>query len=281
MVASLKQLFRLWRIYAWLDLLWFLRDTRYCIAAIVSDVIANLSAIAGVFLLAERFGNIGGMNKSQVLFMLGYACTVDGVIQMFFNMNNVAWISRLIGRGQLDHRLLQPVPLWMQLATEGFLPVSGNSTLLCGLGLTLTALHQLGRSLHLLFVPGFLLAICCSVGVVLSFSYIFGSIAFYAPVAAEEISTTALGLFAALKSFPIGGLSLAARTLLCTAVPVGLAAWFPANLLLGQALDGLPDALLLIMTAVLVVLAATLFRKGLRYYAKRGSVRYTVRGHRR
>ncbi len=281
MVANIKRIFQLWGIYAKLDLLWFLRDTKYCVAAIVSDIVTNLSALAGVFLLAERFGNIGGMSSDQVLFMLGYACVVDGVILMFFSMNNVAWISRLIGRGQLEHRVTQPVPLWMQLLTEGFIPVSGNSMLLCGLGITWYALSRLATSVGSLWVLSFLFSVGCSVAIILSFSYIFGSIAFYAQVAGEEISTTAIGLFGALKTFPIGGLSLAAKTVLCTIVPVGLAAWFPANVLLGQAPQSLPQALLLIMTITLALAAATMFRKGMKHYATRGSIRYSARGHRR
>lgn len=281
MVANIKRLFQLWGIYAKLDLLWFLRDTKYCIANIAADIITNLSALAGVFLLAERFGNIGGMNSNQVLFMLGYACVVDGVMLMFFSMNNVAWISRLIGRGQLDHRVIQPVPLWMQFATEGFIPISGNSMLLCGLGITGYAVSSLALPVGVLWVGSFLLSVCCSVGVILSYSYIFGSLAFYAQVAGEEISTTAVGLFGALKTFPIGGLSLATKTVLCTIVPVGLAAWFPASVLLGQAPQGMPEALLLIITITLALAAATMFRKGMNYYAKRGSIRYSARGHRR
>lgn len=281
MAANIRQLFKLWGIYAKLDLTWFLRDTKYCLYNIIAEVISNFSAIAGVFLLAERFGNIGGMSRTQILFMLGYACIIDGVIQMFFSMNNIAWISRLIGRGQLDHRLIQPVPLWMQLLTEGFIPVSGNSMLVCGIGIVAYASSQLAIVATPLWIAAFILSTLCSVLVVISFSFIASTIAFYAPVAGEEISTTAVGFFDVLKTFPIGGLAASAQVVLCTVLPVGLAAWFPANILMGQTPQGFVDALLLIMTIVLALLAATLFRKGLKYYAKTGSVRYADRGHRR
>ncbi len=280
MVANMKRLWQLWGIYAKMDLLWFLRDTKYCVACIVADITSSLASILGVYLLAERFGNIGGMNTDQVLFMLGYACTVDGVISMFFSMNNVAWISRLIGRGQLDHRLIQPVPLWMQLASEGFLPISGNSTLLCGITITMAAISRLTLAVDGLWIGGFLFSLLCSVAVILSCSYIAGSVAFYAPVAGEEISTTAIGLFGALKTFPIGGLALVTRAMLCTVVPVGLAAWFPANVLLGQTPSDMPGVLLLMVTITLAFIATKLFKRGMKHYAKRGSIRYHDRGHR-
>lgn len=281
MVANLRQMVRLWRIYGKLDLTWFLRDTKYCVLAIIADIVANVSAIAAVFLLAERFGNIGGMTRDQILFMLGYACVIDGVILMFFSMNNVAWISRLIGRGQLDHRLIQPVPLWMQFATEGFIPVSGNSMLLCGILIIMYAARKLMLPIGIMWSMLFAASVICSTAVILSFSYIMGTIAFYAPGAGEEISTTAIGLFSAIKTFPIGGLTLGTKLALCTVVPVGLAAWFPANVLLGQAPHGLHNTLLPVMTLVLVLLASLIFKKGLKHYAKSGSIRYYERGHRR
>ncbi|MTI95868.1 MAG: hypothetical protein FH749_10360 [Firmicutes bacterium] len=281
MGGEIRQLLRLWGAYARLDLTWFLRDTKYCIYNIIADTVSSLSAIAGVFLLAEQFGGIGGMDKLQILFMLGYATICDGIILMFFSMNNIAWISRLIGRGQLDHRLIQPVPLWKQFLTEGFIPVSGNSMLLCGIGITIYAASQLGLTISGPWLLQFVFLMLCSVAVILSCSFIAGSVAFYAPVAGEEISTTAISLFAALKSFPLDGLSTAARTVLCTVLPVGMAAWFPANLLLGLPPAGFPETLLIILTIIFTLTASTLFRKGMKHYAKNGSIRYADRGHHR
>jgi len=274
-------MFKLWGIYAKLDLTWFMRDTKYCLLAIVADVISNVSAIAAVFLLAERFGNIGGMTRDQILFMLGYAATIDGVILMFFSMNNVAWVSRIIGRGQLDHRLIQPIPLWMQFATEGFIPISGNSMLLCGMALLSYSLNSLALTVGLVWLVALVATVLCSTAIILSFSYIVSCIAFYAPVAGEEVSTNAIGLFGALKTFPIGGLAMGAKIALCTVIPVGLAAWFPTNVLLGQAPPRLSTLLLPGVTIVLLLLASLLFKKGLKHYAKSGSIRYHDRGHRR
>lgn len=280
MAASIRQLFKLWGIYAKMDLTWFLRDTKFCVLNIIADTVSSLASVSAVFLLAERFGNIGGMDRNQVLFMLGYASLVDGVILMFFR-NNVAWISRLIGRGQLDHRLIQPVPLWMQLATEGFIPVSGNSGLICGIGITAYAVSALDISPNIYWILGLVFSVLASVAVILSFSFISGSLAFYAPVAGEEVSTTAISFFGSLKTIPLGGLSMSAQTVLCTVLPIGLAAWFPANLLLGQPPSGFIAGLPIILTITMAIMASTLFKRGMKYYAKRGSIRYLARGHRR
>lgn len=281
MAAKVRQLFQLWGIYAKLDLLWFLRDTKYCVLNIIADLVSTLAAVSGVFLLAERFGNIGGMDRDQILFMLGYACLVDGVIQMCLSMNNVAWISRLIGRGQLDHRLIQPVPMWMQLLTEGFIPVSGNSGLICGIAITAYSVSQLGLAAGFARILALAGSVLLSVAVILSFSFITGSLAFYAPVAGEEISTVAVSFFGSLKTIPLGGLSMPVKIVLSTVLPIGLTAWLPANILLGQAPQGFYQGLPVLMTIILALAATTLFKKGMKYYAKSGSIRYLERGHRR
>src|SRR2546430_2276195 len=122
---TLGRLLRLWQLYAAMDLLYLARGTRVALVYYLSDVIIGVSAVTATFLLAERFDGIGGWTRPQVLFMLGYALLVRGVIDAFFNYN-VAFISRKIGRGQLDHLLIQPVPLWAALVTEGFAPLSGS-----------------------------------------------------------------------------------------------------------------------------------------------------------
>lgn len=277
---TLRRLVRLWAMYARMDAGWFLRDTKYCLTNIITDIISNLTAISGVFLLSERFGGIGGMDKNQVLFMLGYASMLDGVFLLFFMMCNVGHISRRIGRGQLDHMLIQPLPIWMQLATEGFIPVSGSSMLVCGAGLTAYAMVRLHMAVTPLWLLWFVLSLLCSAAVVLAVSYIAGAAAFYAPVAAEEISTTAVELFS-VRSYPLGGLPHAAQVALCTVLPVGLAAWFPANALLGLDAVGLPAVLLVLAALSFSVIASVLFRKGMKHYAKSGSVHYHDRGHRR
>ena len=280
-ILTLRRLVRLWGAYARIDGGWFLRDSKICLIAIFTDIVSNASAVSGVLLLSERFGGIGGMSRGQILFMLGYSLLVEGVFLLFLMMNNVGHISRRIGRGQVDHMLLQPVPIWMQLITDGFIPFSGSSMLLCGTGVTVWAVSVL----RLVITPLWLLALAgcvlCSTAVTLGFSYVVSATAFYAPVAAEEVATTSYDLFSSTRLYPLGGMAPAVQTTLCTVLPVGLAAWFPVNLLLGQAPAGLPAVLLVALAAALPALATVTFKKGLKHYATTGSVRYADRGFRR
>ena len=107
------------------------RDFRFFLINIVSDIILNLAGVTAVFLLAERFEGIGLWSRDQIIFMLGYAALVRGFLDMGFSYN-VLQISRRIGRGQMDHTLIQPQPVWMGLLTEGFMPFSGSWSLFTG-----------------------------------------------------------------------------------------------------------------------------------------------------
>jgi len=284
-IQNIKTLFRLFGIYSKMDLMWFLRDTRYCLLQIAADTISAAAAVSGVFLLSVQFGGIGGMNENEILFMLSYATVVDGVFVLFFAGSNTGSISRVIGRGQLDHAAIQPVPLWIQLITGGFCPVSGSSMLVCGIALSIYSIHRLQMNISAMWILTYLFSVICSNIIIVSVIYIISCLAFYAPAAAEEISEVARDLFTSLKSYPLGGISVLWQTVFCTLIPVGLAAWLPSTVLFSKVPNSFfggwkAPALILAVSAILLLTANLLFKKGMNYYAKNGSPRYSGFGHR-
>src|SRR5438105_251054 len=215
-----------------MDLLYLARGPQTALTYYISDFIIGLAAVTATFLLAERFDGLGPWTRPQVLFLLGYALLVRGVIDTLFNYN-VAFISRRIGRGQLDHLLIQPHPLWMALLTEGFAPFSGSGMLLPGIGLTAWSILQLHLTTSPAWVALFAVNLAASIAVVLAFEFAWGSLAFWAPRSAEEINSATWRLIMQLAPFPLDGLSGVASVTLLTVVPVGLVAWHPARVLLG------------------------------------------------
>jgi ABC-2 type transport system permease protein len=177
--------------------------------------------------------------------------------------------------------MIQPVPLWMQLMTGGFSPVSGSSILLCGIILTVYAAGRLGIAITLGWVLLLLLSILASVVIFLSFVYLISCIAFWAPVAAEESASLIHGLFGSLKRYPLGGMAAGWQAVFCSLVPVGLAGWFPSLWLMG---DNTPAPFFPVLTFVMAflfgLLAVRLFKKGMKHYATCGSPRYSGFGHR-
>lgn len=276
MNTSLKLIAR-WRVQAYLDFMWMTRDFRFFFINIVSDIILNLAGVTAVFLLAERFQGIGPWSRDQIVFLLGYAALVRGLMDMGFSYN-VLHISRRIGRGQMDHLLVQPQPLWMGLLTEGFMPFSGSWSLLTGMGIAAWAVHQLGMALTASWWLLFACNLAASCAIVLAFSFAWGSLAFWAPVAAEEISSRAVNFMYQLKSFPLDGLSAFVLVNTLTVLPVGFVAWYPCRQLLGIAPPNTWHTPVVAIAFSLIAWIA--FKKGMQHYEQTGSQRYLGWGHR-
>ena len=270
---------QLWRLHAGMDLNAITQDSKTFITFFVSDFIVNAASVVATLLLAARFAGIGRWTPLQIVFMLGYASIASGLLEVFFGFN-VKVISRRLGRGQLDHSLLQPQSLWMVFLTEGF-NLSGLASLLPGLGLLVWSLPRLALATS----PGWdlllLLNLLASATIVLSYSFLCGSLAFWAPRAAEEISSSALSALDRLKPFPLDGVGVGLAGGLLTFLPAGFVAWYPCRALLG--LDGrLAAPAITPVAAVIFAAAATaVFRKGVQHYGRTGSQRYLSFGHRR
>ena len=275
----IQRLFRLWRMYAALDFTLLMANPKLAVLWYLSDAIINLATVTATLLLAERFAGIGTWTKDEIVFMLGYATTISGLMNVFFGYN-VLVISRRLGRGQLDHTLIQPQPLWMSLLTEGFMPLSGSSVLLSGIGLLAWATSKLSLTI----TPGWLallaLNLAASSAVVLAFSFLCGSLAFWAPRAAEEISSSSITLLSQLKSFPLDGLGPLVLGGLLTFLPVGFVAWYPCRALLGLDPSGGAGWVTPLAALALALVTSLIFWKGLRYYGRTGSQRYSNLGHR-
>jgi ABC-2 type transport system permease protein len=270
------RLLRLWGLYARLDLLLLTRDLKSFVVWTLSDTITNLASVTGMLFLAARFQGIGVWSQPQIVFMLGYAALVEGLGGLFFNYN-VLHISRRIGRGQLDHLLIQPQPLWMALLTDGFSPAFAVPMMAPGIGMLLWAVPKLTRPMSF---PALALNLIASMVVLLGFQFLWGCLAFSAPRAAEEINTSTLDLMNQLKQYPLNGAGSLLRFGLMTLLPVGFLAWIPCRALLGM--DGSDWGIYKTPLAAVVfgLLAALAFGKGMRYYARIGSQRYSDLGHR-
>ncbi len=277
---TLRRVLRLFGIAAKLDLAWLLRDTKYALAGMTADMISNVSTVSGVFLMAVRFGGIGGMSADEVLLMMAYSTLVTGLFIMFGSWNNFH-ISRIIGRGQLEHLFLQPLSLKLQLLTSGFAPFTGGGNFLVGGILMAVAVNRLSLEvspLWILSLAGYLLA---TLALIVARSYLVSCLAFYAPVAAEEISTTAIEDTWFLSTFPLSGMPKGIQFPLLTLLPEGLMAWFPSQCQQGRPPLAWGAYYPILFSLLLSAAAGYLFRKGLRYYVTTGSNRYVPYGFRR
>lgn len=275
--VSLKRYFKLLGIYARMDLASLMRDSKFMALVIAADLISNLSAVSGIFLLAWKFGGIGGMDRFEVLFMLAYGNIVMGFLNMMGGCNAL-FPSRIIARGQWEHMFIMPLPYWAQL-TVGIFPFTGSGTLLSGIALLIVALCNLDLQLPWWWAGLLVLQLVFSMVIVVSLSYLLSSLSFYAPVQCEEISSTVIYSVEHTMTFPLSGMPGYIRYPLLTLFPAGLTAWFPSMILLGKTtvFENIYPPVFALFAAFT---AAHFFRKGFRYYVKKGINRYVSGGHR-
>ena len=278
--VTVKRILGLLAISAKMDLAWLLRDAKYAMAGISADIISNLATVSGVFLISVRFGGIGGMSADEVLFMMAYSTLTTGIFIMFGSGNNFH-ISRIIGRGQLEHLFLQPLSLKVQLATCGFMPFTGCSNFVAGIILMVVAARRLCLPVSLGWALALAAQLFTTMVIIVARAYLVSSMAFYSPVAAEEISTTAIEGTWFLSTFPLSGMPLFIQIPLLTLLPEGLMAWFPALCLLGRPPLSLGAYYPMLVALVISILASFVFRKGLNHYVTKDSNRYVPYGFRR
>jgi len=278
--TTLSRVLRLFSISAKMDLVWLLRDTKYALATILSEIISNIAAVSSVYLIAIRFGGIGGLSVDEVLFMMAYSTITTGIFILFGSSNNIH-ISRIIGRGQLEHLYIQPLSFKTQLITSGFAPFTGSSNFIIGFILLAAAVNRLHLEVTFLWICRLILYICATMTIIVARAYLVSASAFYAPVAAEEISTTAIDGTWQLSTFPLSGMPAFILIPLMTILPEGLMAWFPSLCLLGKPPLNFTEYYPLAYALIIALAASFIFRKGLNYYVKKGSNRYVSYGFRR
>jgi ABC-2 type transport system permease protein len=274
---TFKRYLGLLAVYAKMDLAALLRDTKFMMIAVISDIFADISAISGIFLLAWRFDGIGGLDKYEILFMLAYGGIVNGVTGIF-DHGNASFPSRIIGRGQWEHMFIMPLPYGIQMLA-GFFPFTCSGRFVSGVILMCVAAANLSIMLPwwwLLVLAG---NIIVSMVIVVGLSYLVSSLAFYAPVQCEEISSTVRYSVEYTAAFPLSGMPLYMKIPLLTLFPAGLIAWLPTLVILGKT-PLLANLYPIIFAAVISLTASYFFKKGFRYYVKKGINRYHAGGHR-
>lgn len=274
---TIRRYFKLLKIYAQMDLASLMRDMKFMAVVITADIVSNISSISGIFLLAWRFGGIGGMDRFEVLFMLAYGNVVMGFLNMMGGCNAL-FPSRIIGRGQWEHMFIMPLPYVVQL-TVGIFPFTGSSNLLSGIALLCVALHNMDAVLPPWWLGTLVFQLIVSMVIVVSLSYLFSSLAFYAPVQCEEISSTVIYSAEHTRTFPLSGMPLYIKYPLLTIFPAGLMAWFPTMILLGKTTT-FSNFYPALFALIIAFTAAYFFKKGFRYYVKKGINRYVSGGHR-
>ena len=229
--------------------------------------------VAGVVLLVDRFGTIGGWRPAEVVLLFGLAFAGQGLALLFGDTLEADKVSQLVRRGTFDQVLTRPVsPLGWVLAS--YVDTRFVGRLLAGAGTVVWAADRAGVA----WTPGraglAALAVVCAATIVFAVLLAAAGFTFVTVQGSEAVNVLVYG-GQYLASYPMQIYGPPLRFLFVWVVPFGLAIYVPALGVLGrQGPPGLPAWLAwLAAPAAVAFLAAggLAWRSGIRHYVGTGS----------
>ena len=225
------------------------------ITNIVFMLLNNASFIIQWLILYSLKDNVGGYSFNQVMLLWGMAAGTYGVSRFFFK--KAFNLSETINNGKLDSFLVQPKNVLLSTITTDVEP---------------SALGDLLYAYIMLFVYGFTLKnfllltlfIICGGLILTAISVILGSLSFWFSKS-DIISDTGNSLMVNFASYPDGIFKGAAKVLLFTLIPVGIANYLPVHVISSFNLNYF--FIIIGVTILLVFLAFFVFYKGLKRYS--------------
>src|SRR5579859_1271318 len=132
---------RLFAAGARMNAIRILRTREQALVGTFTDFVWHSGALLAPVLVAARFGHVGPWPVAAVVFMLAYGAAVSSLMDA---LGDAPWrMSYYIGRGRLDHLLVQPQPLWRTLLTDGFTPFDFWPVLTLGVALMAVSVQRL------------------------------------------------------------------------------------------------------------------------------------------
>jgi ABC-2 type transport system permease protein len=229
--------------------------------------------VAGMALLLDRFGALGGWRPPEVVLLLGLAFAAQGLSMLFGSSLEADKLSELVRRGTFDQVLTRPVsPLGWVVAS--YVDTRFVGRLLAGAATVVWAADRAGVA----WTPGRagLAALAVTSAAAIMFGVLLAAAGFtFVTIQGSEAVNVLIYGGAYLASYPMQIYGSALRFLFVWLVPLGLAIYVPALGVLGrQGPPGLPAGLawLTAPAAAAFLAAGTLaWRGGIRHYVGTGS----------
>ncbi len=227
--------------------------------AFLSQVVGMMlnNAVYFVFwvIFFDRFKEIRGWGLEEMFFLFGVVAASFGLTAFLFG--NAMDLASVIANGRLDYYLSLPRPV--------LLHVLASRSISSGLGdfsygvLSFLVARQFAPDTIVRFV----LATALAVVIFISFLTLVQSVAFWTGNAAQ-LSQQATNAMVTFSIYPITLFDDSARLILFTVVPAALIGAVPAEFI--RHFEWTTLAQLLAAALVLLTLATTVFRRGLRRY---------------
>lgn len=236
-----------------------------------SQFLVTFIDFAAILVMFSNIDVLGGFDLPEVALLYGVSCLSLGIADLL--VGNCERLGRKVRDGSFDTMLIRPVPALVQVATDAF------------------SLRRLGRIAQSLLVLGWAVAVlpimwtlstvamlvAAVLGGIAIFSAVFvlgGAFQFWAGDSAEVANAFTYG-GNYLTQYPLTiypGHVVKAITFL---VPIAFVNWYPVLFVLGREVPGgLPSALRFLsplVAAVMAVVAALVWRRGVGHYRSTGS----------
>ena len=249
------------------------RRPAYLAARTVAAALIVAIEVAGVVLMLDRFGSIGGWRPPEVVLLFGLAFTAQGLALVFGDTLEADKMSELVRRGTFDQVLTRPAsPLgWV---VTSYVDTRFLGRMLAGAATVGWATDRAGVT----WTPGraglAALAVACAAAIIFGVLLAAAGFTFVTVQASEAVNVLIYG-GQYLASYPMQIYGSALRFMFVLVVPLGLAIYVPALGVLGrQGPPGLPGWLAWLAAPVagaFLALGGLAWRAGIRHYVGTGS----------
>ena len=265
---TLRMYFKLLGI-ALKSMLQFRMDFFIGVLGIVARNVASLLAI-GVIL--SRFTDLAGWTVWQVVFLYGFWMTGNSLYSLLFF--HLSFIDDYIVEGVFDRFLMRPLSPFLQLLTVE-VDLNGIADVVFGVSALGLAMSNLHMALNLGQWAFMLVMLACAALLELGITVALSSVAFWTNRAAALIYTANQLNWGMTQQYPLEMFGKAFRVFVTVFLPFAFINYYPARWLLGKVQPGDPGYVLSFLSPVAalvtLVIAAVVWRKGLKAYNSTGS----------
>jgi ABC-2 type transport system permease protein len=235
------------------------------IASLVGTAFWLLMAVFTVSIFYEHTADVGGWSFWEAAVLLGVFNALVGVIEGFLRPG-IGSLPDEVRHGSLDLLLLRPIDTQLYLSFRE-LDLWRIADVAAGFGLSLYALHRLGRTISFAEAGAFLVTFGAAIAILYGVWLSLMSAAFWF-VAVENLSTVFDALFEAAR-YPASAYPPALRILFLFILPIAWTTTVPASALVGR-LSGGGILVSLLVAGIALTLSRGIWRLALRRYTSAG-----------
>ena len=224
-----------------------------------------LMAVFTVSIFFEHTPILGGWSFWEAAVLLGVFNALVGVVEGFLRPG-IGSLPDEVRHGSLDLLLLRPIDTQLYLSFRE-LDLWRIADVIAGFGLSLFAMHKLGRMLTIGEAGTFLLTFLAAIAILYGVWLTLMSLAFWF-VAVENLSTVFDALFEAAR-YPASAYPTPLRILFLFVLPVAWTTTIPASALVGKLILWQAAVSLLVAAAALTI-SRGVWRLALRRYTSAG-----------